>query len=284
MQGGLLLLLPHPSSPHVTLMPSLPQVLARKTVWKTDALRLTIVVLSVLALTFVGLAVGLWIAHHEQPSCWTGNVDATTADVAAVYAYTKYGTSFVLICVAGAVAALMCFAACRDLRDLASPLRMRAQSEAVLLPTSVPPKSPAKRQVKDTARDLGTDDSVMQAGAATCLCGCFGFFYVLGFCNTLYGRMGACFGCGINQAVALLIGVDAGCGGKAQRPGRAGLLSGEPAPNSVGGTNGSSMPQHAAAFCSMPQCQILGAVGGGFEACRSMPQRAKIFTWWTFFS
>ena len=48
-------------------------------------------------------------------------------------------------------------------------------------------------------------------------------------------------------------------------------------------TNGSSMPQHAAAFCSMPQRQILGAVGGGFEACRSMPQRAKIFTWRTFF-
>ena len=53
------------------------------------------------------------------------------------------------------------------------------------------------------------------------------------------------------------------------------------------------MPQHAAAFCSMPQRQILGAVGGGFEACRSMlqraaacrsmPQRAKIFTWRTFF-
>jgi hypothetical protein len=41
--------------------------------------------------------------------------------------------------------------------------------------------------------------------------------------------------------------------------------------------------QHAAAFCSMPQRQILGAVGGGFEACRSMPQRAKIFTWWIFF-
>ena len=38
-------------------------------------------------------------------------------------------------------------------------------------------------------------------------------------------------------------------------------------------TNGSSMPQR----------QILGAVGGGFEACRSMPQRAKIFTWRTFF-
>ena len=40
--------------------------------------------------------------------------------------------------------------------------------------------------------------------------------------------------------------------------------------------------QHAAACRSMPQRQILGAVGGGFEACRSMPQRAKIFTWWTF--
>ena len=39
----------------------------------------------------------------------------------------------------------------------------------------------------------------------------------------------------------------------------------------------------AAACRSMPQRQILGAVGGGFEACRSMPQRAKIFTWWTFF-
>ena len=48
-------------------------------------------------------------------------------------------------------------------------------------------------------------------------------------------------------------------------------------------TNSSSMPQHAAAFCSMPQRQILRAVGGGFEACRSMPQQAKIFTWWTFF-
>ena len=32
--------------------------------------------------------------------------------------------------------------------------------------------------------------------------------------------------------------------------------------------------QHAAAFCSIPQRQILGAVGGGFEACRSMPQCA----------
>ena len=41
--------------------------------------------------------------------------------------------------------------------------------------------------------------------------------------------------------------------------------------------------QHAAACRSMPQRQILGAVGGGFEACRSMPQRAKIFTWRTFF-
>ena len=40
------------------------------------------------------------------------------------------------------------------------------------------------------------------------------------------------------------------------------------------GTNGSSMPQHAAACRSMPQRQILGAVGGGFEACRSMPQHA----------
>ena len=49
-------------------------------------------------------------------------------------------------------------------------------------------------------------------------------------------------------------------------------------------TNGSSMPQHAAACRSMPQRQILRAVGGGFEACRSMPQRAKIFTWRTFFS
>ena len=33
----------------------------------------------------------------------------------------------------------------------------------------------------------------------------------------------------------------------------------------------------------MPQRQILGAVGGGFEACRSMSQRAKIFTRRTFF-
>ena len=33
----------------------------------------------------------------------------------------------------------------------------------------------------------------------------------------------------------------------------------------------------------MPQRQILVVVGGGFEACRSMPQRAKIFTWRTFF-
>ena len=46
---------------------------------------------------------------------------------------------------------------------------------------------------------------------------------------------------------------------------------------------GHQRQQHAAAFCSMPQRQILGAVGGVFEACRSMPQRAKIFTWWTFF-
>ena len=30
----------------------------------------------------------------------------------------------------------------------------------------------------------------------------------------------------------------------------------------------------AAACRSMPQRQILGAVGGGFEACRSMPQHA----------
>ena len=43
-------------------------------------------------------------------------------------------------------------------------------------------------------------------------------------------------------------------------------------------------PPTAAACRSMPQRQILGAVGGGFEACRSMPQRAKIFTWRTFFS
>ena len=45
-------------------------------------------------------------------------------------------------------------------------------------------------------------------------------------------------------------------------------------------TNGSNMPQHSA---GMPQRQILGAAGGGFEACRSMSQRAKIFTWRTFF-
>ena len=32
--------------------------------------------------------------------------------------------------------------------------------------------------------------------------------------------------------------------------------------------------QHAAACRSMPQRQILGAVGGGFEACRSMPQHS----------
>ena len=47
---------------------------------------------------------------------------------------------------------------------------------------------------------------------------------------------------------------------------------------------GRAQPPTAAACRSMPQRQILGAVGGGFEACRSMPQRAKIFTWRTFFS
>ena len=42
-------------------------------------------------------------------------------------------------------------------------------------------------------------------------------------------------------------------------------------------------PQHAAACRSMPQHLFFGAAHGGFEACRSMPQRAKIFTWRTFF-
>ena len=50
-------------------------------------------------------------------------------------------------------------------------------------------------------------------------------------------------------------------------------------PYTIGGggvsTNRSSMPQHAAAPDS-------GSVGGGFEACRSMPQRPEYFTWRTF--
>ena len=45
-----------------------------------------------------------------------------------------------------------------------------------------------------------------------------------------------------------------------------------------------SMPQHTAACRSMPQHLFFGAAHGGFEACRSMLQRAKIFTWRTFFS
>ena len=72
-------------------------------------------------------------------------------------------------------------------------------------------------------------------------------------------------------------------GGGEERGGEAGQIHGNGMVAGVPSTNGSSMPQHAAACRSMPQRQILGAVGGGFEACRSMPQRAKIFTWWTFF-
>ena len=55
-------------------------------------------------------------------------------------------------------------------------------------------------------------------------------------------------------------------------------------PNAPLGVPAAHQQAPAAAACrSMPQRQILGAVGGGFEACRSMPQRAKICTSRTFF-
>ena len=49
-------------------------------------------------------------------------------------------------------------------------------------------------------------------------------------------------------------------------------------------TNGSSMPQHAAACRSARFWELLVGVLKHAAACRSMPQRAKIFTWRTFFS
>ena len=68
--------------------------------------------------------------------------------------------------------------------------------------------------------------------------------------------------------------------------GRGALLRVGSSPNlgSPRGCNQAQRQQHAAACHSMPQRQILGAVGGNFEACCGMPQQPEFFTWRTFFN
>jgi len=97
---------------YFTLATAIAVLVQRKKPWKTRPFRLAMAYLAFVTFLWTILAVCFWIAHQEWPPCWTEASGSTWGDVNSTYQYTKYGTAWILACVACGVAMLMTLTAC----------------------------------------------------------------------------------------------------------------------------------------------------------------------------